>query len=190
MSHHPPTGCAPASDTPSRHTDASCRDGVPGKPPEVLPPRRVMALDKAGLPELVELERLCFSVPWSAKQYETVLGNEAFRLFGIRRDGALVGYLTLYAAAWEMEVLNIAVHPAHRRRGHARALLSHVLHLCRKMGIKRGYLEVRRSNVAAQNLYGSFGFAEVGVRKRYYPDNREDAIIMRLELAPDEASAP
>jgi ribosomal-protein-alanine N-acetyltransferase len=50
------------------------------------------------------------------------------------------------------------------------------------MGIKRGYLEVRRSNSPAQSLYRAFGFEEVGVRRRYYPDNREDAIIMRLDL--------
>jgi [ribosomal protein S18]-alanine N-acetyltransferase len=144
---------------------------------------RVLA--KADIPDLVSLEKLCFSVPWSAKQYETVLGNEPFHVFGIRHDAELVGYLTLFAADWEMEILNIAVNPAHRRRGHARRMLDHVLHLCRKMGIKRGYLEVRRSNVPAQNLYAASGFKEVGVRKRYYPDNREDAIIMRLDMEPD-----
>lgn len=146
-----------------------------------------LELGKQDIPDLVAMERLCFSVPWTAKQYETVLGNEPFRLFGVREQGELIGYLTLYAAAWEMEILNIAVHPSRRRRGHARRLLSHVLHLCLKMGIKRGYLEVRRSNEAAQALYRAFGFEEVGVRRRYYPDNREDAIIMRLDL---EAAPP
>jgi len=139
-------------------------------------------LGKEDIPQLVALEKLCFTVPWSAKQYETVLGNEPFRLFGVREGEELAGYLTLYAAAWEMEILNIAVNPSLRRRGHARRMLSHALQLCREMGIKRGYLEVRRSNVPAQNLYRSFGFEEVGVRRRYYPDNREDAIIMRLDL--------
>lgn len=151
---------------------------VPGMPAE---------LGKADIPALVALEKLCFSVPWSAKQYETVLGNEPFHLFGIREGAGLVGYLTLYAAAWEMEILNIATHPDHRRRGHAQRMLAHVLHLCREMGIKRGYLEVRRSNIPAQSLYRSFGFEEVGVRRRYYPDNREDAIIMRLDLDVSQA---
>lgn len=147
-------------------------------------------LVKADIPDLVALEKLCFSVPWSAKQYETVLGNKPFHVFGIRHETELVGYLTLFAADWEMEILNIAVNPSHRRRGHARRMLDHVLHLCRKMGIKRGYLEVRRSNIPAQSLYAASGFKEVGVRKRYYPDNREDAIIMRLDMNPDaETSA-
>ena len=134
------------------------------------------------IPDLVALEKLCFSVPWSAKQYSTVFGNDPFQVFGVRSGGQLVSYLTLYAAAWEMEILNIATHPEHRRLGHAKRLLIHVLHLCREMGIKRGYLEVRRSNSPAQSLYRAFGFEEVGVRRRYYPDNREDAIIMRLDL--------
>jgi len=148
---------------------------APGAP-EVLGPEDI--------PALVALEKLCFSVPWTAKQYGTVMENEPFRLFGIREGNELAGYLTLYAAAWEMEILNIAVHPSRRRRGYGRRMLSHVLQLCRKMGIKHGFLEVRRSNVPAQGLYRAFGFQEVGVRKGYYPDNREDAIIMRLELDP------
>ncbi len=141
------------------------------------------------IPSLVALETQCFSVPWSAKQYETVMGNEPFKVFGVRCGPSLLGYLTLFAAAWEMEILNLAVHPDYRRQGYARSLLGHVLQLCDKMGIKRGYLEVRRSNVAAQSLYQAFGFQEVGVRKRYYPDNQEDAIIMRLDFEADPVPA-
>jgi len=146
-------------------------------------------LSKADIPCLVALETQCFSVPWSAKQYETVMDNAPFHVYGIRGGPQLLGYLTLFTAAWEMEILNLAVHPAHRRQGHARSLMRHVLQLCDKMGIKRGYLEVRRSNVAAQSLYQAFGFEEVGVRKRYYPDNREDAIIMRLDFDAGSALA-
>lgn len=147
------------------------------------------SLGKNDVADLVALEKLCFSVPWSAKQYATVMDNEPFRVVGLRREGALAGYLTFFAAAWEMEVLNIAVRPDLRRQGIGRQLLDHVLQLCRSMGMKRGYLEVRRSNVAARTLYEAFGFEEVGVRKRYYPDNQEDAIVMRLEFEVDP-SAP
>lgn len=151
-----------------------------------MPPQTLSTVD---IPCLVALETLCFSVPWTAKQYETVMGNEPFQVFGVRSGPLLLGYLTLFAAAWEMEILNLAVHPDYRRQGHARSLLSHVLQLCDKMGIKRGYLEVRRSNIAAQSLYQAFGFAEVGVRRHYYPDNREDAIIMRLDFPTSPAPA-
>ncbi|GAB6035558.1 ribosomal protein S18-alanine N-acetyltransferase [Fundidesulfovibrio butyratiphilus] len=146
------------------------------------------SLDKDDVAELVALEKLCFSVPWSAKQYATVMDNDPFHVVGLRLHGELAGYLTFFAAAWEMEVLNIAVRPDLRRRGIGRQLLGHVLQLCRSMGMKRGYLEVRRSNVAARTLYEAFGFEEVGLRKRYYPDNQEDAIVMRLELGEDPDS--
>lgn len=146
-------------------------------------------LAKEDIPDLVALEKLCFSVPWTVKQYRTVLGNDPFHVFGIREGADLAVYLTLFASAWEMEILNIAVHPSWRRRGYGKRMLSHILHLCRNMGIKRGYLEVRRSNIPAQSLYRAFGFEEVGVRKRYYPDNQEDAIIMRLDLEPAPAES-
>lgn len=155
---------------------------IPHGQPE---PRR---LGKPDIPGLVALEKLCFSVPWSAKQYAAVIGNQPFNVFGLEQGGQLVAYITYFAADWEMEILNIAVHPTLRRQGLGRLLLGHVLQLCRTMGIKRGYLEVRRSNIAAQGLYAAFGFAEVGVRKRYYPDNKEDALVMRLEMEPEADS--
>ncbi|WP_173084302.1 ribosomal protein S18-alanine N-acetyltransferase [Fundidesulfovibrio magnetotacticus] len=141
-----------------------------------------MRLGPADIPGLVELERLCFAVPWNAKQYRTVMDNPPFRVFGLHHDEGLAAYLTLFASDFEMEILNIAVRPDLRRMGLGRRMLAHVLQLCRKMGIQRGYLEVRRSNAAARRLYEAFGFEEVGVRKGYYPDNREDAIVMRLEF--------
>lgn len=154
------------------------------KQPDPGAPR---ALSREDIPHLVALEKICFTVPWTAKQYQTIFGHEAFKVYGLTNGSDLVAYVTLFASSWEMEVLNLAVRPDQRRRGHARRLLGHVLHLCGKMGIKRGYLEVRRSNVAALNLYAAFGFAQVGVRKAYYPDNREDAIVMRLDFEPDQA---
>ena len=146
-----------------------------------------LRLGKADIPGLVELEKQCFSVPWTPRQYEAVVGNERFHVFGLEEGGELIAYVTFFAADWEMEILNIAVHPGRRRQGLGQLLLGHVLQVCRTMGIKRGYLEVRRSNVAAQGLYGAFGFEEVGVRKRYYPDNKEDALVMRLDMDPDAA---
>ena len=140
-----------------------------------------MRLTKADIPALAALEKLCFSDPWGKDQYAGVFDSAPFLAFGIRQGQNLVSFVTLYAAAGEMEIVNIATHPDFRRQGHARTLLAHVLQVCRNMGIQRGYLEVRRSNAAAKSLYGAFGFTRAGVRKRYYPDNREDAIVMRLE---------
>lgn len=135
------------------------------------------------LPQLLPLERECFSHPWSERQFRLGLDNQAFFVFGMKHDATLAAYCSFHAAAGEMEVMNIAVAPALRRRGLARRLLGLVLQICRNMGIQQGYLEVRRSNAAARALYEAFGFSEYGVRKGYYPDNGEDAVLMRLDLA-------
>jgi ribosomal-protein-alanine N-acetyltransferase len=134
------------------------------------------------LPQLLPLERQCFSHPWSERQFRLGLDNKAFYVFGLKRDAELAAYCSFHAAAGEMEIMNIAVAPHLRRRGLARRLLGLVLQICRNMGIEQGYLEVRRSNAAARALYEAFGFAECGVRKGYYPDNGEDAVLMRLDL--------
>ena len=142
-------------------------------------------LTHADIPALASLEKLCFGKPWDADQYRSVFDEAPFRAFGIREGTELVSFVTFYAAAGEMEIVNIGTHPDFRRQRHARTLLAHVLQVCRNMGIKHGYLEVRRSNVAARGLYGALGFEEAGVRKGYYPDNREDALIMHLGFESD-----
>lgn len=139
------------------------------------------------LPQLLALERLCFSHPWNERQFLLGLENKAFFVFGLKHGEELAAYCSFHAAAGEMEVLNIAVSPPLRRRGLGRRLLGLVLQICRNMGINQGYLEVRRSNAAARALYEAFGFVECGVRKAYYPDNGEDAVLMRLDF-PDPAT--
>ncbi|MEW5772680.1 MAG: ribosomal protein S18-alanine N-acetyltransferase [Thermodesulfobacteriota bacterium] len=141
------------------------------------------------LDQLLALERLCFSHPWTERQFLLGLENKAFYVFGLKLGQELAAYCSFHAVADEMEVLNIAVAPPLRRRGLARRLLGLVLQICRNMGIQQGYLEVRRSNTAARALYKAFGFAECGVRKAYYPDNGEDAVLMRLDL-PERTTDP
>jgi len=147
------------------------------------------------LPGLVALERLCFSHPWNERQFLLGLENRAFHVFGLKRGGELAAYCSFHAAADEMEVLNIAVAPPLRRRGLGHRLLGLVLQICRNLGITHGYLEVRRSNAAARALYQAFGFVGYGVRKAYYPDNGEDAVLMRLDFPaattdPERPGAP
>ena len=78
-------------------------------------------------------------------------------------------------------ILNLAVHPEHRRRGLARRLLAEGLAQARTSGAELAWLEVRTSNLAAQALYASFGFKEVGRRPRYYDDTQEDALLLTLD---------
>ncbi|BBD07648.1 ribosomal protein S18-alanine N-acetyltransferase [Desulfovibrio ferrophilus] len=134
------------------------------------------------LADLVVLEQQCFSAPWKEEQFLLGLEREVFKVFGLKDGDELVAYCSFYHVVDEMEILNIAVVPERRRHGAGRRLLSLVLQICLKMGIQNGHLEVRVGNVAARALYASFGFQEIGVRKGYYPDNGEDAILMRLDL--------
>ncbi len=135
--------------------------------------------------QLLTLEQLCFSHPWDARQFNLAFEMELFYVFGLKEGDRLLAYLSFYHSVDEMEILNFAVAPQFRRLGIGRRLLGLVLQIGSKMGIERVVLEVRNSNVAARNLYACFGFEQVGLRKAYYPDNREDALILQLLCAPE-----
>ena len=144
------------------------------------------AQDVAGV---MALEGMCFRTRWTREQFLLGLERRAFRILGIRERGALVAYVAFSVIAGEMEILNIAVHPIHRRKGFAKAMLADVLDICRKEHVEQGFLEVRRSNVGAIDLYEKFGFIQVGARKNYYPDNNEDALLFRLDFSGPERGA-
>ena len=140
---------------------------------------RLGVRDIAGV---MQLERLCFRTRWTREQFLLGLERRAFRILGVRESRELVAYVAFSVIAGEMEILNIAVHPIHRRKGLAKRMLAEVLEFCRKEHVQQGFLEVRRSNVAAIDLYRKFGFMQVGTRKNYYPDNNEDALLFRLDF--------
>ena len=142
---------------------------------------RRMGLDD--LPALVALERQCFSHPWREKQFRLGLEGKVFKVFGLEHDGALAAYVSFYHVGDEMEILNLAVVPELRRRGLGRRLLRLALAICRRMGVATARLEARQSNQAALALYSDQGFEPCGVRKGYYPDNKEDAVCMVLDLS-------
>lgn len=144
--------------------------------------RNCVLLAEGDVADVMELERLCFRTRWTREQFLLGLERGAFRILGIREGGALVAYLAFSHIAREMEVMNIATHPGHRRKGLARQLLARALDTCRKEKARQCFLEVRRSNTPAIDLYGKFGFIQVGVRKKYYPDNNEDALLYRLDF--------
>jgi ribosomal-protein-alanine N-acetyltransferase len=142
------------------------------------------------LDEVLAIERVSFPHPWSRRAFHYELReNRVARLWVARSPegpGApVIAYLCLWFVAHEVHVTNFAVHPAHRHRGIGRRLMGTLLELYRQQGAARVALEVRPSNHEARRLYESFGFRQVGLRKGYYFDTGEDALLMEAILAPD-----
>ena len=126
---------------------------------------------------MYEIERQCFPLPWSEEQCAAAFGQKAFSALGMFRHEALIGYISVYHTLDELEILNLAVLPDERRRGYGRRILGVVLRLARKMAINKILLEVSVGNRPASCLYESCGFKREGVRKKYYTDTGEDALI-------------
>jgi ribosomal-protein-alanine N-acetyltransferase len=131
---------------------------------------------------LVEIERRCFSDPWSENSFREAL--ESPWTFGLVAHNArgIGGYLIGREVAGTGEVLNLAVAPDCRRRGVARGLLRAGLAMLRKRRVQEVFLEVRESNQSAQALYLSSGFRPVGQRTAYYRNPKEDALVLWLAL--------
>jgi [ribosomal protein S18]-alanine N-acetyltransferase len=123
---------------------------------------------------------------WRARDYEQMSGDPRGMLLVAESEGRIsqeiVGFSACYRIEAEAEVWNIAVAPAHRRRGVARMLLTEVCQQLSEAGVRRLFLEVRESNLPAVELYGSFGFAPMARRKDYYQNPREDALLLVLKL--------
>ena len=140
----------------------------------------------ADITNVVEVETKSFEIPWSKESFENELKNKLALYLVAKVDEKAVGYVGVWKIFDEGHITNVAVHPEFRGKGIGKALISELLYLCRKDGITSFTLEVRESNIVAQNLYKSFGFTESGKRKGYYSDNNEDAIIMWQGVTEDE----
>ncbi len=137
----------------------------------------IRTMEESDIVCVAEIERACFSAPWSEKMLleELLAERSVYRV--AEKGGAVVGYMGFYRVADEGNITNIAVLPEYRRQGIAYALLSSFITLAKEEGLAFLTLEVRKSNEAAIRLYESFDFEKVGVRPRYY-DNAEDAVLM------------
>jgi len=128
---------------------------------------------------LAELDKLCFAVPWSEESFtKDIRDNDLAFYLAAEMKGEVVGYAGLWKIGDEGHITNVAVRPDCRKNGIARQLMSRLLKDGTAKGICQYTLEVRISNTAAISLYNSLGFAGVGLRKGYYTDTGEDAIIM------------
>ena len=132
--------------------------------------------------KMTELDKICFTVPWSKADFEKEMNNNPLALYIVAEtEGEIIGYAGLWCVVDEGHITNVAVHPKHRKKSIGKCLVEILLSEARNRGnIKSFTLEVRISNEAGIKLYEGFGFKEVSRRKGYYSDNKEDAAIMWL----------
>jgi len=138
----------------------------------------------ADVAEVMAVERASYSAGWPATAFERELTQNAMARYVVLRDpasSAVAGFAGLWLMVDEAHVVTVAVVPEFRRRGYGRALVHGLVDVAIEHQMALATLEVRESNAAARALYREYGFYEVGVRKRYYADNREDAVIMTTE---------
>ena len=142
---------------------------------------RIAHMTAEHVPQVAALEKVCFSDPWSEKSVASELENP-LSCWLVALDGETVaGYVGSQTVMDETDMMNIAVSPASRRQGVARALIEALVSALRERGSKQLTLEVRASNGPARQLYESLGFLQVGLRKNYYQNPKEDALILRKE---------
>jgi ribosomal-protein-alanine N-acetyltransferase len=143
----------------------------------------------ADLEAIDEIERHSFARPWPRSTFEAELTRDVARL-EVARTTAILGFCNYWIVpdpqgrGGEVHILAIATHPDHRRAGIGAALLAHALAEGRAQRAGLATLEVRRGNAPAIALYERAGFRTVHVRRQYYQDNGEDALVMLIELSP------
>ena len=142
---------------------------------------RRMTLDD--VPASFAIDQLSASLYWPERSFrhEVEQTDISSPLVAVKPDGTICGFSIFWLILDEAHLANFAVHPAHRREGIGRALLWTGLQLLAKKGASVAFLEVRAGNIPAISLYKKTGFTQVSVRKKYYQDNHEDALLMNLE---------
>lgn len=142
---------------------------------------RLEMMTDAHVFQVAQLERICFSDPWSENSVASELKNP-LSLWLVAMDGETVaGYIGSQSVEGEADMMNVAVHPDYRRQGIARLLVTELVAALAKKGVSSLALEVRASNVPAISLYEQLGFIQVGRRPNYYRNPKEDAYILRKE---------
>ena len=131
--------------------------------------------------QIAELEKICFSDPWSETSIASELNNKLSLWMVAIDNEKVVGYVGSQTVLGETDMMNIAVHPDYRKQGIGTALFVGLIGALELRGSHSLMLEVRASNISAISVYEKLGFSEVGRRKNYYRNPKEDALIMRKE---------
>ena len=143
----------------------------------------IRLMEERDLDAIMEVEKQCFTLPWSREAFYNELHQNRFAHYLIlEEDDNVIGYCGAWLVVDEAHITNIAVLPAYQGRGLGKVLLTSMMEECKLRAIERMTLEVRESNLVAQSLYRKLGFVEGAIRKNYYSDNQEDAIVMWVNI--------
>ncbi|KWZ65141.1 ribosomal protein S18-alanine N-acetyltransferase [Bacillus altitudinis] len=135
------------------------------------------------IPEVYTIEVHSFTAPWKKESFVyEILHNQYSHYFLIEEDGQPVGYCGVWIVKDDAQITNIAILPEHRGKGYGEALLRYVMEFCKEKKTDHLSLEVRVSNTPAQSLYEKLGFKPASIRKNYYTDNGEDALVMWVKI--------
>lgn len=144
----------------------------------------MLTLKKADISDcskMMEIEKCSFSDPWSQGMFEGAILNDRYMFLCLYDGDKMLGYVGILCVEPECDVVNVAVLPELRRLGYGSLLLRSVIDEGKKRGVDTFHLEVRASNISAIKLYESFGFENDGIRRAYYQNPREDALLMTLK---------
>lgn len=141
---------------------------------------RFETLEEAYLPAILDIEARSNTSPWSERSFRNELNHEHGIFLVAIANGSVVGYGGIWLVVDEAHVTNVAVSPEHRRQGIGRRLMVELLERAKTAGMTCSTLEVRVSNEPAIKLYEDLGYLRTALRRNYYPDNREDAVVMWL----------
>lgn len=141
---------------------------------------RLGALEERHIKEVQAIEQIAQPAPWSERSFRNELNHPGGIFLVCETSKGVVGYGGAWVVADECHIITVTVTPDSQRQGIGSKLVSELLHRSLEKGATCATLEVRAGNSGAIQLYEKFGFSQVGVRKKYYPDNQEDAIVMWL----------
>lgn len=163
----------------------ACRDQIYNAIDELFLPFSIVPIDRKHIKAIANLEKICFSQPWSENVIlESFMNGTKF--FVAQKDDKVLGYIGISCVLDEGYITNIAVYPAFRKMGIGTALIQRVFELAEELTLSFVSLEVRESNSTAISLYEKLGFKKEGLRMDFYRDPQENAIIMTKRFELDE----
>ena len=143
---------------------------------------RIRPMTKEDCEQVASIEAVSFSMPWSKKAFTETVEKQNFRYYVAENDGEILGYCGFLYVLDEAEIPNVCVKASARQKGVGKQMMTVLIDEARELGIAVLYLEVRESNMAARKLYEVLGFEENGIRKNFYEQPAENAVLMSKTL--------